>query len=315
MFLVMRILSGGASGSVQAVGAGTIADIWHVKERGNAMSTYYLGPLMGPLFAPIIGGALQLRFGWRSTMWFNFILGALALAFVVFGLPETLQHWKRFGAKEMSPLDPGSQGEPLSRVSSRQTIKKKGRLVLRIIYGTFVEPLMITRYLQFPAVLITIYYASITFAVLYMLSISIQDTFSKPPYSYSTLIVGLTYLPNSLGYAVGSLFAGRWTDKIMAREARKVGRVDGEGRLVYRPEDRMKENIWLAAMVYPCSLLWYGWTAEKKVFWLVPVSSNGPGVRHATSLGLANASTADCQLLLWDSQHGGLFHCDNDVDR
>ena len=44
MFIVMRILSGGAAASVQAVGAGTIADIWHVKERGNAMSMFYLGP-------------------------------------------------------------------------------------------------------------------------------------------------------------------------------------------------------------------------------------------------------------------------------
>lgn len=37
MFVVMRILSGGAAASVQAVGAGTIADIWEVKERGKAM--------------------------------------------------------------------------------------------------------------------------------------------------------------------------------------------------------------------------------------------------------------------------------------
>lgn len=51
MFIVMRILSGGAAASVQAVGAGTIADIWHVKERGNAMSMFYLGP-----FSPTLLG-------------------------------------------------------------------------------------------------------------------------------------------------------------------------------------------------------------------------------------------------------------------
>jgi len=51
MFIVMRILSGGASASVQAVGAGTIADIWEVKERGRAMGIFYLGPLCGPLIA------------------------------------------------------------------------------------------------------------------------------------------------------------------------------------------------------------------------------------------------------------------------
>lgn len=52
MFIVMRILSGGAAASVQAVGAGTIADIWEVKERGRAMGYFYLGPLCGPLLSP-----------------------------------------------------------------------------------------------------------------------------------------------------------------------------------------------------------------------------------------------------------------------
>lgn len=37
MLIVMRILGGGASASVQAVGAGTIADIWEPQERGRAM--------------------------------------------------------------------------------------------------------------------------------------------------------------------------------------------------------------------------------------------------------------------------------------
>lgn len=40
MLIAMRILGGGASASVQAVGAGTIADIWMVFERGKAMSRF-----------------------------------------------------------------------------------------------------------------------------------------------------------------------------------------------------------------------------------------------------------------------------------
>ena len=69
MLIVMRVLGGGAAASVQAVGAGTIADIWEVHERGRAMGIFYLGPLCGPLLAPIIGGALTERFRWRSTQW------------------------------------------------------------------------------------------------------------------------------------------------------------------------------------------------------------------------------------------------------
>ena len=88
MLLVMRILGGGAAASVQAVGAGSIADVWEVRERGKAMGIFYLGPLMGPLFAPIIGGALVKGFGWRSTLWFLAIYGGVILVFIFFALPE-----------------------------------------------------------------------------------------------------------------------------------------------------------------------------------------------------------------------------------
>jgi MFS family permease len=47
--IVMRILAAGAGASVQAVGAGTLADIYIPQERGRAMGWFYLGPLTGPL--------------------------------------------------------------------------------------------------------------------------------------------------------------------------------------------------------------------------------------------------------------------------
>lgn len=278
MFIVMRILSGGAAGSVQAVGAGTIADIWHIHERGNAMAMYYLGPLTGPLVGPIIGGALQLRFGWRSTMWFNSIYGVVTFLLLVLALPETIAKMKKFGVADTVPPQSATQaadGQPLatslSRVTSRQSIQQQGKLMMRILNGLFVQPLAIVRYLQFPAVLLTIYYASITFGSLYVLQISIQNTFSRAPYNYSTLIVGLLYIPTSLGYVTSSIFAGKWTDYVMAREARRAGRRDANGKLVYQPEDRMRENMWVAAIGFPLALLWWGWTADKGVFWLVPV--------------------------------------------
>lgn len=88
MLIFMRILAGGAAASVQVVGAGTIADIWEVRERGEAMGLFYLGPMAGPLFAPIIGGALAGKFGWRSTQWFLAIYGGVILVLLFFALPE-----------------------------------------------------------------------------------------------------------------------------------------------------------------------------------------------------------------------------------
>ena len=111
MLIIMRILGGGAAASVQAVGAGTIADIWEVKERGKAMGIFYLGPLCGPLFAPIIGGALGEGLGWRSTLWFLAIYGGFVLIFLFFALPEV--------SLSLSSAD-GRNTEKLSRHSKRR---------------------------------------------------------------------------------------------------------------------------------------------------------------------------------------------------
>lgn len=59
-------------------------------------------------------------------------------------------------------------------------------------------------------------------------------------------------------------------DRIMAREARKRQH-DGEALLLL-PEDRMRENAWLGAIIYPVALIIYGWTTHFGVIWVVPVS-------------------------------------------
>ncbi|RMZ82291.1 hypothetical protein DV738_g1879, partial [Chaetothyriales sp. CBS 135597] len=263
MLVTMRMLSGGGAASVQAVGAGTVADLFDSGERGKAMGLFYLGPLCGPLFAPILGGILGERWGWRATQW--------ALD----------------PAVESSGLEP-----QLSRMSTQQSVQQTGKKYLKAAWGVLFDPLKIILYLRYPPVVLSIYYASVTFVsltstptppspspspplggpgidradprqgALYVLNISISYSFEKEPYNYSTLIVGLFYLPNSVGYVITSIFGGPWVDRIMKREARKANRRSPNGKWIYLPEDRMCENAWLGAAIYPTALIWYKQNAD-----------------------------------------------------
>ena len=273
MLIVMRVLGGGAAASVQAVGAGTIADIWEVRERGRAMGIFYLGPLLGPLLAPIIGGALAQAWGWRSTQWFQAIYGGVLFITLTFCLPETLAASRGPHITATPPPDEKT-GTTLARTSTRQSIQVKTKRIAKIFKRCIIDPLSVLTYLRFPAVFLSVYLASITFGSLYVMNISVQKTFSAPPYGYSVIILGLLYIPNSLGYVLASVFGGRWIDKIMHREAKAAGRYDEAGKLVFIPEDRMGENVWLAAAIYPGALLWYGWTADKGIIWIVPMIAN-----------------------------------------
>ena len=268
MFIVMRLLSGGAAASVQAVGAGTIADVWQVKERGQAMGMFYLGPLCGPLISPILGGVFAQTLGWRSAQWFLAIFAGVLWVFIVFALPETLRERKALAAEaeqeaegdEKTDIRPG-----LARTTTTQSVKIKSKKYLIMARRAFLDPLRIILYLQFPAVALLVMYASVTFGSLYVLNISVQEEFSAAPYNYNSIIVGCLYIPNAAGYFLSSVFGGRWVDRIMHREAKAAGRYDERGRLIFIPEDRMKENAWIGAATYPLALLAYGWFTKYNV--------------------------------------------------
>jgi len=187
MLIVFRVLSGGAAASVQAVGAGTIADVWETKERGRAMSIFYLGPLCGPLLAPIFGGALGAGLGWRSTQWFLVIYGGITVIFVILALPETLHREQKLPTNPTAPppLNEKDPLPPLNRSQTRASTVQKTKSLLLQLRQIFIDPLRIVAWLRFPPVLLTVYYASITFGCLYILNISIQRTFAAPPYNFA----------------------------------------------------------------------------------------------------------------------------------
>ena len=59
----------------------------------------------------------------------------------------------------------------------------------------------------------------------------------------------------------------------MLREARSAGRYDEHGKLVLIPEDRMRENAYIAGLLFPAALICYGWMSERGVFWIGPVGT------------------------------------------
>jgi multidrug resistance protein len=261
MLIVFRVLTGGASASVQAVGAGTIADIWESFERGRAMSMFYLGPLLGPILAPIIGGALSQSLGWRACMYFLAIYGLCVLVMLLLFLPETLAKRKD---------DTAADAQVLQRTSTRESAKVHSKRFAKGLKRFLIDPLAVLLFLRFPPVLITVCLAAIAFGALFVSNISIQQEFAKPPYEFKQIIVGLLYFPPGIGYFAASLFGGKWIDNIMAREARKANRYDEDGKLILLPEDRMRENMWIANTVYPVGLLLFGWTINYGIFWFVP---------------------------------------------
>lgn len=252
MFIVMRMLAGGAAASVQAVGARTIADVWYVEERGQAMGLYTLGSLFAPFLGPTIGGVLAGFLGWRSTQWFLAIYGAIIVILMFLMLPETLKSTSTM-TETLVPAMSTNEGPDTSSKLSRLALSKKRRCIAageRI----FITPTKILGCVRSPAVLTVILYSSTVFGALSFLNISLQLTFSATPYRFPPALVGLVYIPGSVGYVNRSVLGGRWADKIMIREAKKAKRYDKTGQLHYQPSDRLRGNAFVACAAYPSGI-------------------------------------------------------------
>lgn len=365
--IVFRVLCGGSSASVQAVGAGTIADLYPPDQRGKAMGWYYLGPLMGPFLSPIIGGAVAEAWGWRATQWVLVIAAGLADVLIIFALPETLrkqdnlanvrEYLQKLRAQEVEeedssekPSDTVSEEDKekkntqqtennneennlsrlpslqqidtmlseISRLESRssreyqeglfniddgvgdtitpylsrldtrksdyskrvqiealqsqlsreleppKTKKEKWENFKFESYELLIKPLHSLVLLTYPPVILVISHSAICFAAIYFFNISISYEYSRAPYNFSTLIVGLLYIPNSVTYIMASIIGGRWNDNLLRRYAEKH---NGE----LRPESRISWNLVIATILYIPACLIFGWTLKYQLHWVVPL--------------------------------------------
>lgn len=328
--IVFRVLTGACSASVQAVGAGTISDLFPPEVRGRAMGYFYLGTLSSPLVSPIIGSLLLISWDWRSTQWFTMGLAALIDILIIFFLPETLREQvnkeaiakilqqRRLNRENSKGDDEAHQdGEAyheeeeeeivVERVSTRLSVRTephnhesllqyegvdqtrlkevenadlqrmetkleeelkakhetKWQSFKRQFYEYGIRPLKAVYFLSYPPVALSISFSAITYYILYWVNMTLQDEFIKAPYNWKSLYVGLAYIPNSVCYIVASIYGGKWTDILFRDYKEKHGFASAESRISY--------NVLSAVIVYPISLLIFGWCFHFHTFWVTPL--------------------------------------------
>lgn len=133
-----------------------------------------------------------------------------------------------------------------------------------VLYDYLVRPMHAVILLGYPPVALAICYSSIAFAGVYFFNITITNQYSRAPYNYSSIIVGLMYIPNSLTYIVASIYGGKWNDWLLRRFAQTH---NGE----LRPESRISWNVVTAVVIYPPACMIFGWCLEYGEHWVTPL--------------------------------------------
>jgi uncharacterized membrane protein YczE len=117
-----------------------------------------------------------------------------------------------------------------------------------------------------PIVLSLSVYIAFVYSILYLLFTTITSVFTDT-YHFSEGLAGLAYLGIGIGMFLGVFIVGAFSDKLLKR-------LTAANHGVVKPEYRLPPMV-IAGLVLPMGLFLYGWTAEYKVHWIVPIIGTG----------------------------------------
>ncbi|GAD92986.1 conserved hypothetical protein [Paecilomyces variotii No. 5] len=251
--LTCRFFAGLFGSPALSVGGGTIADIWPPSRRGPATYLFVAAPFLGPCLAPVVGGFLVERMGWRWLEWVSVFLGVGTCVFAL-GMRET---YKEVILRHHSEKKPGSV-KPVRHYLS--TLRNWMAL-------TMLRPMKML--VSEPIVLFLSLYVGFNFAVLYAFFASIPLVFAKT-YNFSDSKIGLTFVALGIGVFLATL-TSILCDKLIyqpkARRALSIGHVSS-----LPPENRLYPAV-MGSLGTVVGLFWFAWTARSSVFWLSPVAA------------------------------------------
>jgi MFS family permease len=111
-----------------------------------------------------------------------------------------------------------------------------------------------------PIVFLTSVYVGLVYGYTYLLFTSFERAF-QTIYAFPTQIIGLTYLGFGIGCATGLVIVGVASDRMVAHYSKGT-----EWKAEYRLIPLLPGSL-----LVPLGLFWYGWSAEAKTHWIVPI--------------------------------------------
>ncbi|KAK7992060.1 MFS-type transporter [Apiospora saccharicola] len=242
-----RTISGFCMAPMEALVPASIADIWFVHERGYRTAIFNLGVLGGINLASPIAGAIIEYASWRTC------LHAMGAAFVVqflitfFWMPESAFH--RTGTID---IDSGAQAVVVEKAEKLEaehvedststtpvTEAKKSYLRELLPYSGYWAKVSFWRTFLQPFAMMAspvVMWATILFTTciswLVLISVTLSQIFSSPPYNFSVAAVGASNLSSFVATLIATAMAGPIVDGCIKYMSKK-------NNGVFEPEFRL----------------------------------------------------------------------------
>ncbi|KAH7029107.1 major facilitator superfamily domain-containing protein [Microdochium trichocladiopsis] len=227
VFTAMRVISGFEGTFFHIAGQTWIADIFEPTERGTATGFFLVGTVFGPAFGPCFAGIMVTYTTWRSVLWLQVAMSGIGLI-----LSGTL---------------------PTEKITKKQQDddEDKDKLTPLAVLKLF-DPTNTFKAFLFPNILLTDIACGCMSWSQYTLLAAPRHVLN-PRFNLTTpLVSGLFYIAPGVGFILGTLIGGRYSDATV----RKHIALRGGLRL---PQDRLLSGRVAFFAIIPLAQLVYGW--------------------------------------------------------
>ncbi|SGZ57149.1 CIC11C00000003614 [Sungouiella intermedia] len=251
--IVFRFISGLFSATPLNVSPAVVSDLFDAKTRNLSLAGVFLVPFVGPAIAPIIGGFMVEAKGWRWVLYTLCIINAVVAVLGTFFYVETY-----------TPALLKKKAQALRKKTGNMNLHtiyeiSNGETTLAKLQGTVSRPLMLL--FTHPMIIGLGSFMAFIYGFLYLMIITFPSVFGKT-YGFSQSQTGLMYSSLGIGFILGMLF---WTYVLGVVYNHLTEKNNG----VAEPEFRLP-CLFIAAAIIPIGLLWYGWSAQLKLHWIMP---------------------------------------------
>ncbi|KAJ9482683.1 hypothetical protein VN97_g10742 [Penicillium thymicola] len=250
--MITRVFAGFFGGAPITNTGGVLADIWSPQQRGAATVAYAMALVGGPVFGPIVGGAIVDSYpGWRWTEYIPGILQHLMLTLGVIFLDETYPPALLVHKARRLRITTGNWALHARHEEMDYSLKD---MADKYLFRPF-------RLLVTPICFFVTLYASFVYGILYLSLASFPVEFQETR-GWNPLVGNLPFLGILTGMILGAI-VNLLNQKFYIKRFRANG-----NRAV--PEARLPPMM-LGSIFFSAGMFILGWTSPKNIFWLCPV--------------------------------------------
>ncbi|KAI5119904.1 hypothetical protein M0805_003708 [Coniferiporia weirii] len=256
--IAFRFMAGLGGSAPVAIGGGVIGDMFAEQDRATAMAVFTLGPLLGPAIGPVAGGFIA------ETIGFKWIFIVIAIFSGVGGVCGMLVLEETY-----APVIQIRRAQRQIKLTGERTfehdvILEQHKDFAHVMWVNMSRPFALL-FGSFICFILSLYMGLIY--GYYYLMFATFPTLYEETYGFSTGIAGLAYLGPGIGFCFSTLYGSIVADGIYRRLSAKNGGVG-------KPEMRIPALI-ISSFFVPVGLFWYGWSAQAKLHWIMPIIGAG----------------------------------------